>query len=311
MRSSARQLELDFYPHRAPFTLVRHADPHAPKRKKLELRRDRLMAQVTLLRSELERREEQANELARRAAARIAPVREGMQRALSASLGAFEKLLGPKSQVSKSDKRALNQAFTCISETLLQKLDALPEIEAHVDAQPAKKRRLTKKQESSLGETFKQLAVVLHPDLATDDVDRARRHALMREVTQAYAARDLARLVELQEQLRRGRTKDVEPSAKGQLGLRRLESINRALERQRRALRRKLAGVRAEPWGTLSADGEFEPNPALQRVLDESAQVTKDLAQVGRLLKRFGRGQLGLVDMLLALPESLVGTTDE
>jgi hypothetical protein len=309
MRSSPWQLELDFYPHRPPFSLVRHADPHAPKRRKLEVRRDRLMGRVTTLKSELERLDREADELSRRAALLIDPVRDEMQAALGNTMGLFEELLGPNSGLSRSDKRTLNQVFECVSTSLIEKMDALPEIEDRTNKKP--RHRHTRTAAGSLGEMFKQLAVVLHPDLAKDEAERERRHAIMREVTKAYGAKDLARLVELQDGLRRGVAAGFESTPNGEVRMRRLAATNRALERQQQSLRRRVAMLGRLRWGRIDGRGEFIPNDALQAVLGQSRRVIADLGEVENLLKRFAEGESTLVEMLLALPESLVAQDGE
>ncbi|MDZ7811938.1 MAG: J domain-containing protein [Ideonella sp.] len=50
----------------------------------------------------------------------------------------------------------------------------------------------------SLREIYRKLASALHPDRASDDADRARRHALMQKVNQANDAKDLLTLLQLQ-----------------------------------------------------------------------------------------------------------------
>ncbi len=50
----------------------------------------------------------------------------------------------------------------------------------------------------SLREIYRKLASALHPDRASDEADRARRHALMQKVNQANDAKDLLTLLQLQ-----------------------------------------------------------------------------------------------------------------
>lgn len=296
MTSNARQLSFDFYPRRAPFCIVPHADPDAPRRKRLEARGARLRGSVTLLKTELDRLSREADEVVRHAAAVIDPLRERMQVALNNALGWFETLLGPDSELGPIEKRAVSRLFEEVSQTLLDKLDELPDLREQPAAKQAKSKRLGV-EEGSLGALFKQLAVAFHPDRATDEPDRARRHLVMREVTEAYAQHDVARLLELQE-------RHKGPAAMSDLGvtprgrLARLAANNRELERQRRRLERRVLASRRRPWGNLNRAGEFVPSTELQRVIEQSERVIESLVHVETLLRDFANGELRITALL-------------
>ena len=49
----------------------------------------------------------------------------------------------------------------------------------------------------SLKKLYREIAKRIHPDLATDEKDRARRHKLMAEANRAYEDGDEARIVQL------------------------------------------------------------------------------------------------------------------
>jgi len=104
-------------------------------------------------------------------------------------------------------------------ENALQEVDAQEEEPSHVheEGDTAAKRGFEQKAKSAkrlarearakvteqslsqgIKKIYRGLAMLVHPDKATDEADAAYRHSLMQEVNAAYAAQNLLRLLELQ-----------------------------------------------------------------------------------------------------------------
>lgn len=96
----------------------------------------------------------------------------------------------------------------------------------------------------SLREIYRKLASALHPDRASDEVDRARRHALMQKVNQANDAKDLLTLLQLQ--LEWATTE----GGVGALADERFAAYNAVLKEQVSSLQAELKGLMApfEPY---------------------------------------------------------------
>jgi hypothetical protein len=104
----------------------------------------------------------------------------------------------------------------------------------------------------ALRATFRRLARALHPDTVQDPSEQLRRTAAMKEVTQAYQDRDLARLMDLEQTWLKGENiaaptnanETEERCAALQASIAALKAQLKALERDLRSLR-KSAPVQA------------------------------------------------------------------
>lgn len=112
---------------------------------------------------------------------------------------------------------------------------------------------------SSLRGLFHRLADALHPDKVQDEQDKAERTEAMKELTQAYQAGDLARLIELERAwlLPSDRAPEVVQGAESDDLDRRcagLEATNRALRAQLEGEKRALRDLRRSPQAEFLAD---------------------------------------------------------
>ncbi len=147
------------------------------------------------------------------------------------------------------------------------------------DAEVAPARQPEAGQTHSLRELFKRLVSKLHPDKVRDEDAKAERTAAMKEVTQAYQAGDLARLIELESDL----AQVLSENASGELAAR-----AQRLERQSRELRkqlRELTAERKELRDSLPFRVDLRAPNRLKEQLDE--QVTLLMAEVKQELEQF------------------------
>lgn len=102
-------------------------------------------------------------------------------------------------------------------------------------AAEAAREQVVKDDVQALREVFRKLARDLHPDREPDPAARARKTALMQLANQAYAARDLLGLLELQLQI-----EQIDATGLGEIAEERLTRYNRLLEAQLQRLRSEL-----------------------------------------------------------------------
>ena len=118
---------------------------------------------------------------------------------------------------------------------------------------------------------FRDVAKAIHPDLASDEATRDRRHRLMVEANRAYASGDEEQLRSILDAWERSpeAVQGSDPEAMRQRLIRRIAQIEEHLE----MLARDLAALRETPLGKLKA------------MVDEAAATGKDLVRdmVGRL----------------------------
>lgn len=111
---------------------------------------------------------------------------------------------------------------------------------------------------------FRDVAKVIHPDLARDESARDRRHALMVEANRAYALGDEEQLRSILRAWEQGR--DAQPGTPGAMRLRLVRRVSE-IEAQLAVLAADLATLQASPvW-------------ALKGMVDEAAARGKDLVR--------------------------------
>lgn len=139
----------------------------------------------------------------------------------------------------------------------------------------------------SLQEVYRKLAVLLHPDLEQDPVERARKTELMQQVNAAYDRKDLLALLEL-----RLRFEQVDEAAVHTIADDRLAHFNRLLTEQAHQLQAELATVEA-PWRhqlELAQRAKLAP-PLVQ------ARIRADLADLASAITNVRRDLARLVDL--------------
>jgi len=129
----------------------------------------------------------------------------------------------------------------------------------------------------SLREVYRALASELHPDRETDAAERARKTSLMQQVNQAYEARDLLALLELQLSI-----EQIDPGAMAGLAQDRLAHYNLVLQEQLQRLQEELEEVRAPfTMGRSLRDlRELTPAKVLQGLADDLHHLRSALKHV-------------------------------
>ena len=136
----------------------------------------------------------------------------------------------------------------------------------------------------SLREVYRALASELHPDRETDAAERARKTALMQQANQAYEARDLLALLELQLSI-----EQIDPGAMAGLAQDRLAHYNLVLQEQLQRLQDELDELKA-PFTTglsLRALRDLTPAKALQSLDADLRQLRLALDQIDADLLAF------------------------
>lgn len=91
----------------------------------------------------------------------------------------------------------------------------------------------------SVREVYRKLASALHPDRASDEADRARRHEAMQRVNTAYEAHDLLALLTLQLEI-----EQIDAEHLARVSQERLRHYNAVLREQQKELEQELETIR-------------------------------------------------------------------
>jgi hypothetical protein len=108
----------------------------------------------------------------------------------------------------------------------------------------------------SVREVFRKLASALHPDRASDEADRTRRHELMQRVNHAYDEGDLLSLLNLQFEI-----EQIDAAHLARVSTARIGHYNKVLREQVRELEQELAAITAH-YGLLPAQSAAIVTPA-------------------------------------------------
>ena len=148
-----------------------------------------------------------------------------------------------------------------------------PKRKQNAKARAAQARRALAEQDSSkaVREVYRKLASELHPDRELDPQERIRKTDLMQQVNQAYEARDLLALLELQLKI-----EQIDPTALANLARERLAHYNWVLKEQLARLHEQLSETLAPFEMTLFGRlrGKFTP-VTVSRALDEDLRELK------------------------------------
>jgi hypothetical protein len=157
--------------------------------------------------------------------------------------------------------------------------------------------------DQTLRALFRRLAMAMHPDRVADEAEKARRTEAMKDLSRAYAERDLARLLILEQQWADGATNDGEAVDDEQREGERLEQANRELHIQLQNLTAELKARRRSPTGRMSDELR---RPSRGTAVDPVDSLAADLAQglarlqrVHERLRAFADGRLSL-ELLVA-----------
>lgn len=132
----------------------------------------------------------------------------------------------------------------------------------------------------SVREVFRKLASAIHPDRASDPLERERRTSLMQRANQAYERNDLLTLLSLQIEI-----EQIDPDHLTGVPERRIEHFNQVLKEQLRSLEREVADCVAELMPPSGRGKPPQPHH-LDRVIDAelaglrqvTARLESDLA---------------------------------
>jgi hypothetical protein len=139
----------------------------------------------------------------------------------------------------------------------------------------------------TLREVFRALARAVHPDQARRDTERERRTELMKEVTRAYDAGDLARLIELESAWRSEQVSTVDGDAEARC--RELSRVNRELLNQVRRLTRELRDLKSQARETSRGP--------VERVVARAARQLDELSAMRDFVLGFRDGKLSLAEL--------------
>lgn len=192
---------------------------------------------------------------------------------------------------------------------------------ARADAKAAAAEQARQAASQSVREVFRKLASALHPDRASDEADRARRHALMQRVNHAYDEGDLLTLLTLQLE-----TEHIDAAHLAGVSGARLGHYNRVLREQVKELEQELSAITAH-YGLLPGQDPATVTPAtvqhgLKRELAELKQAIKGMkahralvqepAARKRWLQHYARELRederldGLMDALIDVPDAFL-----
>lgn len=148
-----------------------------------------------------------------------------------------------------------------------------PTRKRNAKARATEARRTLAEQDSSkaVRDVYRKLASELHPDRELDPQERIRKTDLMQRVNQAYEARDLLALLELQLKI-----EQIDPTALANLAKERLVHYNWVLKEQLARLHEQLSEILAPFEMTLFGrlSGKLTPMAA-SRALDEDLRELK------------------------------------
>jgi hypothetical protein len=256
---------------------VLRKSPARLKLEALEKENERLLREIEKKKRSCELTEHTVRDAQDELATRSAALRAQATEILREIHQIFDQLLAAGSRLSRGDRAALRRFHGQVVSGL-PRPDAVgngsPESEdADREAPPfdpgwageadeaehASASKPSQKNTDSLRALYRKLALALHPDKARDASEVARLTALMKEVTQAYANEDLAKLVELERTWLAQGTSSDEDELEGRSA--RLLAHNGELRRQLRALTARLKGLKQSlpgiswPRGRRAASG--------------------------------------------------------
>lgn len=308
--------------------LVLQQDPERARVESLTKEHNRLLREIAKKRAQQTAAESLAQELMSTLVQRTTPMRARLKQLLEDISRLFGKVLGPDSPLSRRDKTKVRSVYDDLVEILdlpsVEELDAEDEATSNPPPRAGGKRGRGERarqeytgggfsaekpadHHTSLRTLFRRLAVAFHPDKVQDEQTKAERTSLMKDVTKAYEAGDLARLMELERALLAQL-----PVADDPVALRRraeeLVRANTELRRQLRSLTAALKELNLE----LPFDVNLKAADAKVRAMAEVDGLVRDLEQEERRVgilrdftRAFAEGKMSVADFLAgpAFPE--------
>jgi hypothetical protein len=272
--------------------------------------------------------EREARDAASELAAKLTPLRAAYAKMLRDLRTIFEALLGADSHLNKRDKARVRRLYGHILPDLAQASDAErdPRDERDTDdffgRDAAGDRRARGQDEGEAGYSatkpsekddagllrslFRKLAVALHPDKVQDAKERDTLTAVMKDVTRAYEARDVARLVEIERTwLAQSPVPDRELDVARRIT--ELLSANKELRRQLRALTAELKELKQSLPSSPAPKRRGKASARRSEVdelIEQAERELDELRQLRDFAQRFVDGHMSITEFLLG-PELL------
>lgn len=144
-------------------------------------------------------------------------------------------------------------------------------------ARAAQQKSEAEKTSLSIREVYRKLASALHPDREPDLQERQRKTGLMQRVNQAYAAKDLLKLLELQLEL-----EHIDAAAIAGLSEDRIKHYNKVLREQLAELEAEIESLQLVLRAGFGMD-DYAPlgvGSVMPRLAEDVAQMKRNIAQI-------------------------------
>ena len=316
--------------------LTLHRSPARQRLEALEKEHRRLLLRIGKLKAALERSEREARDASTSIDTQLAPLGDAARAVLRELSALLEDLLGPDSRLSRRDKARVRRAYLGLLPDLTGKpgdegedgdgrrdgMGAGGDASAHRSSsgeprqspqdEPPPHASAARPPDgaAALRTAFRRLVASLHPDREPEGARRSELTAVMKDVTRAYEAGDVARLLELErrwlvpaagaaadegEDLARRSARLLEQNAELRRQLRRLT-------RERKELRQSLPEVPdAQPGQRSSLTDGVEALVAQMRSELSALRAFRDFTV------RFVRDEISLEEFLAGPPGGVPG----
>lgn len=308
----------------SPYGLLRKTE-RQPKLQRLLRQQRQLMREIERKRHALEAVQSLSADIGSELAAGFESLRERLTEAASEVRKRFAQLVSPKSGLHRRHRNQLQEIYVLLSAEY--DLPPLYEIatprpspqqpRAGSSSRAGSSERASREERQAqsttatpphsaqaLRATFRRLASELHPDKVQDELERARRTDLMKCVTHAYQAGDLARLFEL-EQKHAGAALPVAEDVDARVE--QLTQTNRQLRSQLRRAAEDLKQAKAAlPFAVdLSAkDGGREAaRERIAALVEEATEEVATLVEIAERLREYFDGGTDIHTLLARLPQ--------
>lgn len=318
--------------------LVVHRSPQQQRVELLEKEHERLLRDIAKKRAAVQATSELARDLMNAFFASVSPLKAQLEGLVREVRDLFESLLGPTSRLGRRDKTKVRNIYATVMNGLppdLQQIafdeddaasfdvddfgddaentthsrrgstrsarsdDELPGDAGYSAHKPDAERA------STLRALFRRLAIALHPDKVQDPGEKEERTAVMQDVTRAYEAGDVARLVELERSFLASMPTPDDPDAL-QRQEQRLCKANEELRRQLRQLTAEQKAVRDSVPVRIDLRSRGKAQQEAKRELDgilAGAQREVDEFRALRdFVQSFANGKIGLLEFLSGPP---------
>ena len=145
---------------------------------------------------------------------------------------------------------------------------------------PQKKTAVSENSEAQIKKIYRQLARRYHPDLAADDAERVYRTEMMTAVNDAYAARSLAELMALVQELeRKGQADSFAEKETGVAMIKALEEELRRCQRRLRQIELEMNNLYTHHLLELSTEVKFGKREGRDILAEMAEEVARQIAR--------------------------------